>query len=77
MARTEGIGIGGVMAEIAWQQLEESRGIEEKVLLCALQLRFDVSVEEAYGAVALAYLCGVTCKKESKVYLLSREGKIV
>ncbi len=78
MVRYEGVGIGGVMAEIAWHQSSNgAKGIEEKVLLEALQDRFDVSSEEAKGAVSLAYLCGVACKRESVVYLLCREGNII
>jgi len=67
----EGIGIGGVMAEVAWLA-SKGKPVLEHILVAGLCGRFDVPRDRAKAAIALAESCGVIERTGNQVFLKGR-----
>ena len=71
MHRRKSIGIGGVMAEVAWLS-QDNTPVKEKELLKGLCTRFGVDTKYAMYALDLAETCGVVERNELGVTLKPR-----
>lgn len=66
----EGIGIGGVMAEVAWLGLGSP--VHRALLVSSLKNRFDITEKDAEAAIDMAELCGVIEIISKMVHLKTR-----
>lgn len=69
MARNEGIGLGGVMAEVAWLKSSD-KPVTETAVITSLCARYDISADEARKAIRLAEKSGVIERRPNKAVLL-------
>jgi hypothetical protein len=72
MSNREGIGIGGVMAEVAWLSASPGEPVAEESLREGLRVRFDASDDSVDIAIKLAESCGVVRRVGNNVFLKHR-----
>ena len=66
-----GIGIGSIMAEVAYL-MNEKKYVIINELIKSLKNRFNIDDKETKGAIEMAKICGVINIIDNKVYLLKR-----
>ena len=68
------LGIGAVMAEIAWiQSGKDENGVTINELERGLMQRYGISFQKAHSSINIAYRCGVAYEENSTIYLITRE----
>ena len=77
MPHKEGIGLGGVMAEVTWLASEDGReGITEQALVKALSERFGTCTCRAQKAIEMAISCKTIVQISGLIYLMKQNGKV-
>jgi hypothetical protein len=68
----EVVGIGGVMAEVAWLNETPFAPVQEDVLLKGISDRYGVTLESTRKSVTMAEKCGVIERTNQKICLKAR-----
>jgi hypothetical protein len=73
MSGEKGIGVGGVVTQIAWLASQSGDPVPVADVVSGLQRRFSATAEMANYAIALAERCGAIEQREGKLILVSRQ----